>query len=73
MPEDSTTPDLVERTRLMFDAADRADWDAVLRFVALGGRLGGEPVGTAPHQLRWSCSYESLPGRVDWSLRGLGA
>jgi ketosteroid isomerase-like protein len=34
MHEESTTPDLVERMRLMFEAADRADWDGVLRFVA---------------------------------------
>jgi ketosteroid isomerase-like protein len=34
MSEESTTPDLVERTRQVFDAASRRDSDAVLSFFA---------------------------------------
>ena len=32
MSEESTTPDLVELTRRVFDAADRADFDAMMGF-----------------------------------------
>ena len=34
MSEESTTPDLVERTRLAFEAANRRDIDAVMSFFA---------------------------------------
>lgn len=34
MPEESTTPDTVELTRLAFEAVNRRDIDAVLRFFA---------------------------------------
>jgi ketosteroid isomerase-like protein len=34
MSEESTTPDLVERVRAIWDAADRADLDAILEFFA---------------------------------------
>jgi ketosteroid isomerase-like protein len=34
MPEESTTPDLVELTRVVFEAVGRRDFDAVLRFFA---------------------------------------
>jgi ketosteroid isomerase-like protein len=34
MTAESTTPDLVENVRVMLDAADRADFDAVLAFYA---------------------------------------
>jgi ketosteroid isomerase-like protein len=34
MPEESTTPDLVELTRLAFEAANRRDIDAVASFFA---------------------------------------
>jgi ketosteroid isomerase-like protein len=34
MPEESTTPDLVELTRRTFDAYNRRDFDAITRFVA---------------------------------------
>ena len=34
MSQESTTPDLVERTRQVFDAASRQDSDAVLSFFA---------------------------------------
>jgi hypothetical protein len=31
-PDESTTPDLVERVRVILEAADRADFDAILEF-----------------------------------------
>jgi ketosteroid isomerase-like protein len=34
VPEESTTPDLVERVRVILEAADRADFDAILEFYA---------------------------------------
>jgi len=34
MTEESTTPDLVEKVRVMLEAADRADFDAALAFYA---------------------------------------
>jgi ketosteroid isomerase-like protein len=34
MSEESTTPDLVERVRVILQAADRADFDAILEFYA---------------------------------------
>jgi ketosteroid isomerase-like protein len=34
MSEESTTPDLVERTRRSFAAANRRDWDEVMGFFA---------------------------------------
>jgi ketosteroid isomerase-like protein len=34
MPEESTTPDLVELTRQAFDAANRGELDAMMSFLA---------------------------------------
>ena len=34
MPDESTTPDLVELTRRAEEVAERGDWDAVMRFAA---------------------------------------
>jgi ketosteroid isomerase-like protein len=34
MPEESTTPDLMERIRVIFEAIPRRDWDAILAFYA---------------------------------------
>jgi ketosteroid isomerase-like protein len=34
MSEDSATPDLVERVRIILEAADRADFDTILEFYA---------------------------------------
>jgi ketosteroid isomerase-like protein len=34
MPDESTTPDLVELTRRQFEFADRGDWDAILETYA---------------------------------------
>jgi ketosteroid isomerase-like protein len=46
MPEESTTPDLVELTRLVFEAANQHDIDAVMSFFApdavFDGRVAGD-------------------------------
>jgi ketosteroid isomerase-like protein len=34
MPDESTTPDLMERIRVIFEAIPRRDWDAILAFYA---------------------------------------
>ena len=70
MPEESTTPDLVERMRVLFEAADRADWDAVLTFVAPeaiweAARLGTSFDGVAAIRVfldEWTGPYE------DWGV-----
>jgi ketosteroid isomerase-like protein len=70
MSEEGTTPDLVKRMRLMFDAPDRADWDGVLRFVAPEAVWEATGVGTSFHGVaairvfleEWSGPYE------DWGL-----
>jgi len=50
MPEESTTPDLVELTRRNFEAANRRDFDAVLSFFApdavWDASLSGVGIGT---------------------------
>jgi hypothetical protein len=38
MPEESTTPDLVERVGRLFEAANRRDFDAVMSFCDQPGR-----------------------------------
>jgi ketosteroid isomerase-like protein len=70
MSEESTTPDLVERMRLMFEAADRADWEGVLRFVAPEAVWEATGLGTSFDGVaairvfleEWSGPYE------DWGL-----
>jgi ketosteroid isomerase-like protein len=48
VPEESTTPDLVERTRSLWEAASRRDYDAILGF------FGPEPV--------WETTLVTLDG-----------
>jgi ketosteroid isomerase-like protein len=48
MPEESTTPDLVERTRSLWEAANRRDYDAIMGF------YGPEPV--------WETTLATLDG-----------
>ena len=43
MSEGSTTPDLVELTRRMFEALNGRDFDALMRFVAHDGVLDSTP------------------------------
>ena len=69
MPEESTTPDLVERIRGHFEAANRGDWDAVLLSYGPGAVWDGTPtLGTAfeGHAAirglwrEWCDSYEAI-------------
>jgi ketosteroid isomerase-like protein len=68
MPEESTTPDLVERVRVILEAADRADFDAILEFYAADavwdmpdgmGTFEGPPAIRAFWEDWWS-SYDWL-------------
>src|SRR6476660_10051962 len=43
LSEESTTPDLVELTRRMFEALNGRDFDALMRFVAHDGVLDSTP------------------------------
>lgn len=45
MPEESTAPDLVERTRLAFEAVNQRDIDKVMSFFAPDAVLDGRAVG----------------------------
>ena len=60
MPEESTTSDLVERVRIIFEAADRSDFDAILGFYAPDaiwvGRLFDTKGGVAIRDL-WAEYY----------------
>jgi ketosteroid isomerase-like protein len=47
MPEESTTPDLVELVRVVTDAADRRDLDAVMRFFAPDAVWDAVSLGTS--------------------------
>ena len=68
MSEESTTPDLVERVRVILEAADRADWDAILAFYAsdaVWDMPDGMGTFKGPAAIRvfwedWWSSYESL-------------
>jgi ketosteroid isomerase-like protein len=68
MPEESTTPDLVERVRVILEAADRADFDPILEFYASDavwdvrdgmGTFTG-PAAIRSHWEDWWSSYEGL-------------
>ena len=45
MPEEAATPDLVELTRLAFEAANRRDLDAVISFYASDAVFEGRALG----------------------------
>jgi ketosteroid isomerase-like protein len=45
MPEESTTPDLAELTRLAFEAVNQRDMDAVMSFFAPDAVLDGRAAG----------------------------
>ncbi len=45
MPEESTTPDSVERVRRQFEAGNRRDIDAVMSSFAVGAVLEGRALG----------------------------
>jgi hypothetical protein len=58
MTEESTTPDLVERMREVFEALSRGDFDAITRFCAPDAIY--ESVAT--YMLRDDVPYEELGG-----------
>jgi ketosteroid isomerase-like protein len=45
MSEESTTPDVVERTRRAYEAADRGDFDAMMRFFSPDAAWDMSPMG----------------------------
>jgi ketosteroid isomerase-like protein len=49
MSEESTTPDLVELTRRLFDAASAGDFDAMMRFFGPDSIWDVEPWGLGTH------------------------
>jgi len=63
MSEESTTPELVERVQVIFEAADRGDFDTILAFYAPDavwvGRLFGVEGVDAIRQL-WAEYYETF-------------
>lgn len=66
MSEESTSPDLEKRMRMLVDAGNRADWDGVTAFLApdavfIGG-LGGRFEGPAIREFLtdWYRAYEDV-------------
>ena len=80
MPEEAKTPDLVELTRVAFEAANRRDLDAVISFYAsdavFDGRLGGDTFeGRAAVRgflEDWFGGYEELEFKLE-EVRDLGS
>ena len=80
MPEEATTPDLVELTRLAFEAANRRDLDAVISFYAsdavFEGRMGRETfegrVAIRSFLEEWFGGYEELELKLE-DVRDLGS
>jgi uncharacterized protein (TIGR02246 family) len=66
MPDESTTPDLVERTRLAFEAWNRVDLDAFMNFFASDAVWEAVPLGQSfegaaairSFLADWRCTYE---------------
>jgi ketosteroid isomerase-like protein len=80
MSEESTTPDLKELTRRVFEALNGRDFDALMRFVANDGVLDSRPtigiVTTGPAAISgfledWFRAYEELEYMLE-SLHDLG-
>ena len=80
MPEEATTPDLLELTRLAFEAANRRDLDAVINFyasdAAFEGRMGGDTfegrVAIRSFLEEWFGGYEELELKLE-DVRDLGS
>lgn len=80
MPEEATTPSLVELTRLAFEAANRRDLDAVLGFYAsdavFEGRMPGDTyegrVAVRSFLEDWFGAYEELELKLE-DVRELGS
>ena len=79
MLEEATTPDIVELTRLAFEAANRRDLDAVISFYAsdavFEGRMGGDNfegrVAIRSFLEDWFGAYEELEFKPE-DVRNLG-
>jgi ketosteroid isomerase-like protein len=78
MPEESTTPDLVERLRLVFAAASRRDVDTLMTFYASDAVLDFSDQGLGTYEgvdaIRaliedWVSIYESYETTMDEILR----
>jgi ketosteroid isomerase-like protein len=74
MPEESTTPDPVERARLTIDAYNRRDFDEVMRFVASDAVFDMSAAGMGTLEgvaaIRgfyedWIGSYEEYQAEID--------
>ena len=80
MLEEATTPDIVELTRLAFEAANRRDLDAVISFYAsdavFEGRMGGDNfegrVAIRSFLEDWFGAYEELELKLE-DVRDLGS
>ena len=81
MPEEAVTPDLVELTRLAFEAANRRDLDAVISFYAsdavFEGRMRAGDTFEGRVAIRsfledWFGAYEELEFKLE-DVRDLGS
>jgi ketosteroid isomerase-like protein len=80
MPAEATSPDLVELTRLAFEAANRRDLDAVISFYAsdavFEGRMAGDNyegrVAIRSFLEDWFGAYEELELKLE-DVRDLGS
>jgi uncharacterized protein (TIGR02246 family) len=80
MPEEATTPDVVELTRVAFEAANRRDLDAVISFYApdavFEGRIAGDNyegrVAIRSFLENWFGAYEELEFELE-DVRDLGS
>jgi ketosteroid isomerase-like protein len=74
MPEESTTPDLVERQRQAVEAGGRRDWDEAMNFYAADAVWDASPTGLGRFEgaaaIRrffedWAGAYEEY-GHTSW-------
>jgi ketosteroid isomerase-like protein len=76
MPEESTTPDLVELTRAFVEAGNRRDLDAMMSFYAPDSIWESPPLGTSFEGLAairgfledWLGAYEELDYKLEEML-----
>jgi ketosteroid isomerase-like protein len=68
MSEESTTPDLVELVGRLFEAANRRDFDAVMRFYASDGVWEATGIGIT---FEGEAAIRGPLRRLDWRLRGV--
>jgi ketosteroid isomerase-like protein len=69
MPEDSTSPDLVETARTSFEASTPRDWDTVLSFYALDAVWDSPGVGMFEGHAALRGLWEGFAGIYqDWEI-----